>query len=161
MARIKENQDQEAAKEKVTMDLEECLSKYKAEYQRIALELEECKRILPGKTAAIQREINSLNDRLIDIDKEETNATNDFGHHGNALIQCVTQIRTLAKAINYGATAYTHLVGVLRGELNVLRFSILNLNLIYVSSLIHYSAVRTSVAAQTQLLMSKDPTDIF
>ena len=128
MARIKENEDQEAAKEKVTMDLEECLSKYKAEYQRIALELEECNKILSEKMDAIQREINSLNDRLIDIDKEETNATNDFGHHGNALIQCLTEIRSLAKAINNGAAAYTPLVGVLTG---VLRFSILNLNLIY------------------------------
>ena len=128
MARIKENPDQEAAKEKVTMDLAQCLGKYEAEYQRIAIELEGCKRILPEKMAAIHREIDSLNDRLIDINKEETDATNDFGHHGNALIQCLTEIRSLAKAINNGAAAYTPLVGVLTG---VLRFSILNLNLIY------------------------------
>ncbi|CAF1508914.1 unnamed protein product [Rotaria sordida] len=86
--------------------------------------------------AAIQREINTLNDRLIDIDKEATDATNTIGHHGNTLVQCLTDVRILAKAINNGATAYTPLVGVLK-------------------------AVRTSVDAQVELLMSKDPIDIF
>jgi hypothetical protein len=67
--------------------------------------------------AAIQREIISLNERLIDINKGATDATNTFGHYGNTLIQCLTDVRTLAKAINDGATAYTPLVGVLKGQL--------------------------------------------
>ncbi|CAF2391020.1 unnamed protein product [Rotaria sp. Silwood2] len=92
--------------------------------------------ILPEKLAAIQREINSLNDRLIDIDKEANEATNTIGHHGNTLVQCLTDVRILAKAINNGATAYTPLVSALK-------------------------AVRTSVDAQIELLMSKNPTDIF
>jgi chromosome segregation ATPase len=116
MARIRENQDQEAAKEKVNNDLEQCLSDYKAKYESICRELQEYEKVLPEKMAAIQREINSLNDRLIDIDKGATDATNAFGQHGNTLVQCLTDVRTLAKAINNGATAYTPLVGVLKGQ---------------------------------------------
>jgi chromosome segregation ATPase len=117
MARIKENQDQEVAKEKVATDLEQCLSDYKAKYESIVRELQECEKVLPEKMATIQREINSLNDRLIDIDKDATVATDSIGHHGNTLIQCLTEVRILAKAINNGATAYTPLVGVLKGRL--------------------------------------------
>ena len=115
MARIKENLDEEAAKEKVTCDLQECLSEYKSNYQRLARELQEEEKLLPEKLSSIQREINSLNDRLIDIDKDAIHATDTYGHHGHALVQCLTEVRTLAKAINYGATAYTPLVGVLKG----------------------------------------------
>jgi len=117
MARIRENQDQEAAKEKVNNDLEQCLSDYKAKYESIVQELQECERVLPEKMSAIQREINALNDRLIDIDKESTGATNTIGQYGNTLVQCLTDVRILAKAINNGATAYTPLVGVLKGWL--------------------------------------------
>ncbi|CAF3330369.1 unnamed protein product [Rotaria sp. Silwood2] len=136
MARIRENFDEQAAEERVNTDLEQGLSDYKAKYGSIVKELEELEKVLPEKLAAIQREINSLNDRLIDIDKEANEATNAIGHHGNTLVQCLTDVRSLAKAINNGATAYTPLVGVLK-------------------------AVRTSVDAQIELLKSKDPKDIF
>jgi len=130
MARIRENQDQEAAKEKVTSDLEQCLGDYKAKYESILRELQEYEKVLPEKMAAIQREINSLNDRLIDIDKESTDATNTTGHYGDNLVQCLTEVRILAKAINDGATAYTPLVGVLKGPLKYL-FSIFDFNSTY------------------------------
>ncbi|CAF4551298.1 unnamed protein product, partial [Rotaria sp. Silwood2] len=114
MARIRENFDEQAAEERVNTDLEQGLSDYKAKYGSIVKELEELEKVLPEKLAAIQREINSLNDRLIDIDKEANEATNAIGHHGNTLVQCLTDVRSLAKAINNGATAYTPLVGVLK-----------------------------------------------
>jgi len=117
MARLKENQTEEVAKEKVTQDLEQCISDYKAKYITLLREYQECEKVLPEKMSSIQREINSLNDRLIDIDKESNNAMDTIGHHGNTLVQCLTEVRTLAKAINDGATAYTPLVGILKGLL--------------------------------------------
>lgn len=154
MARIRENQDQEAAKEKVTNDLEQCLSDYKAKYETIVQELQECEKVLPEKMSAIEREINALNDRLIDIDKESTGAMNTIGQYGNTLVQCLTDVKILAKAINNGATAYTPLVGVLKGRLKF--FFCLTF-----FSIFHYSAVKTFVDAQIELLMSKDQNDIF
>lgn len=115
MARVRENQNEEIAKEKVKNDLEQSLCEYKAKYQTVLQELQDLEKTLPDKMAAINREITSLNERLIDIDKEVTDATNLYGHHGDTLVQCLTEVRTLAKAINNGATAYTPLVGVLKG----------------------------------------------
>lgn len=115
VARVKENQSEEEAKEKVTADLEQCLSNYKAKYETLLRELQDLEKALPEKLIPINREINSLNERLLNIDQEMIDAANLYGHHGNALVQCLTEVRALAKAINYGATAYTPLVGVLKG----------------------------------------------
>ncbi|CAF3522649.1 unnamed protein product [Rotaria socialis] len=160
MSRIREHQKQEMAEESVLNDLERCLSDYKAKYKIIVNELEEYEKLLPIKIAESEREIIRLNELLIDIDKGVTDATNIYGHHGDTLVRCLAEIKCLAKAINNGATAYTPLVGVLKGRLKY--------NLSYVIlvkyaffSFIHYSAVKASVDAQIELLMSKDPNDIF
>ena len=115
-ARIRQNEQEAAAKEKVASDLEKCLSDYKAKYQSLLHELKQCEKSLGDKKAAIQREIDSLNAKLVNIDKEEGNATTALGLQGNTLIQCLTDIRVLAKAISNGATAYKPLVGVLKGS---------------------------------------------
>ena len=116
VARIRQNTEEEGAKEKVSKDLEECLSENKGKYAALLEELKHCEASLAGQVAEIQREIDSLNAKLVNIDKNEDDAATNIGHHGNTLIQCLTEIRILAKAINNGATAYKPLVGVLKGE---------------------------------------------
>ena len=115
MARMKENLDQEVAKEKVAEDLENCLGKYKGEYERLVQEIREYEKTLDGKMGKIQREIDSLNKRLIEIDQGACDARNTIGHSGDTLVQCLVEVRSLAKAVNDGTTAYTPLVGVLKG----------------------------------------------
>ncbi|CAF3947453.1 unnamed protein product [Rotaria magnacalcarata] len=160
MLRIREHQKNETAEESVLHDLEQCLSEYKAKYKIIVKELEEYEKVLPDKMAETRREIIRLNERLIDINKEVIDAKNMYGHHGDTLVRCLVEVKCLAKAINNGATAYTPLVGVLKGRLKYsLSYSILVKYAFF--SFIHYSAVKASVDAQIELLMSKDPNDIF
>ena len=65
VARISQNTEEAAAKEKVSKDLEECLSENKGKYATLLEELKHCEASLGEKVAEIQREIDSLNTTLV------------------------------------------------------------------------------------------------
>ena len=117
MARIRANQNDEVAKQRVLNDLNTSLSGHKTKYGQAMTELQDCKNVLPAKIASIQQQIDILHKRIVDLDKKEIDVGNKVGHHGNTLIQCLVEVRTFAKSIKGGASAYAPLVSILNGML--------------------------------------------
>ncbi|CAF1080857.1 unnamed protein product [Adineta steineri] len=115
MARIRENQNDEAAKQRAIDDLNVSLSGHTSKYEQAKTDLENCKNALPAKIASLQQQIDVLHQRIVDLDKKEIDVGNKVGHHGNTLIQCLIEVRTFAKSIKGGASAYAPLVSILNG----------------------------------------------
>ncbi|CAF1501103.1 unnamed protein product [Didymodactylos carnosus] len=117
MARIRENQNDEAAKQRVMSDLNISLSEHTSKYMKATTELQDCKNALPANIASLQQQIDILHQRIVDLDKKEIDIGNKVGHQGNTLIQCLIEVRTFAKSIKGGASAYGPLVSILSGTL--------------------------------------------
>jgi prefoldin subunit 5 len=117
MARIRDNQNDEAAKQRVMNDLNLSLSEHKSKYEKAMTELQECKNALPAKIASLQQQIDILHQRIVDLDQKEIDVGSKVGHQGNTLIQCLIEVRTFAKTIKGGASAYAPLVSILNGML--------------------------------------------
>jgi uncharacterized coiled-coil protein SlyX len=115
MARIRENQNDEAAKQRVMNDLNVCLSEHTSNYEKATAELQDCKRTLPKKMKSLQDQIDNLHNKIKEIDKKEIDTGKMIGHQGNTLIQCLIEVRTFAKTIKGGASAYAPLVSILEG----------------------------------------------
>lgn len=123
MARIKGNENDETAKQKVATDLHQTVSDYQSKYKTAVTELDECQKAFPSKMASIQKQIDELHQRLVDIDKTAKDVTNQVGLHGNTLIQCLIEVRTFAKTLKNGASAYAPLISILNGMLSVFNTS--------------------------------------
>jgi predicted nucleic acid-binding Zn-ribbon protein len=122
MARIRGNENDEAAKQRAANKLNENLSNFKSKYQTAMIQLEECKNVFPSKMASIQKQIDTLHERLVDTDKKEVDIINQVGHQGSTLIQCLIEVRTFAKTLKNGTSAYAPLVSILTGKLSILVF---------------------------------------
>lgn len=95
--------------------LNECLSKHKSKYETAMIELKNINETFEEKMKYLQVQIDNLHKKLEEIDKKEIDTENRIGLHGNTLIQCLIEVRTFAKSIKGGASAYAPLVSILNG----------------------------------------------
>lgn len=119
VARIQGNQNDEITKEKIAAELSHSLSDYKSKYQIALSNLQQSKEAFPSKMESVQKQIDKLHQKLVEIDETEINIKDRVGLHGNTLINCLIEVRTFAKTLHDGASAYSPLVSILKGMLNV------------------------------------------
>ncbi|XP_054152702.1 uncharacterized protein LOC128951479 [Oppia nitens] len=112
---LKVNQDIETGKQLAM----EKLSKYKADYEKqlneAVIQLQQLNADLPNQAEKIDKQINKLYEEIDDIDRDALEAYSKYGLQGNTLVDCLISVRTFAKSIKPGASAYSPLYSILTG----------------------------------------------
>lgn len=105
-----------AGRKDVLTALKEDLNKYNAELTEADVRMRMMKEQLELKTANFKSEIKLLNGKLEDVKKKQESVEKKIGLQGPTLIQCLTDIRTFAKAIEKKNSAFSPLVSILGGN---------------------------------------------
>ena len=115
MERIKENNADEHAKRRALDDLKDNMANYIVKYNKSMTELGDLQRNLPGKLFIIQKDIDSCKAEKEKIDETALDTFQNMGLQGITMIDCLVQLRKLARSLEHGTSAYAPLVSIFKG----------------------------------------------
>lgn len=134
--RLKTTENNENATKNVMETLQKEIAEYKKNYQKGKEELDTLQKAFAMQMAEIQRDIDSDLVAKQEIEKNALDTFETIGLQGNTLIAALVHVRTFARSLKPGASAYSPFSSIL-------------------------NSVKKLVEAHIDLLSSDDPSDIF
>lgn len=115
--RIRESENNEAAREKILSELNNDLAELRAKYEEARLTVEDLVKEYPAKVKKISDQIAQIEEKLQKINEAENTLVNQMGLQGNNLLQCLIQVRVFATSVHGAAGIYAPIVSFLEGIL--------------------------------------------
>ncbi|XP_054152701.1 uncharacterized protein LOC128951478 [Oppia nitens] len=112
---VKANQSVETGKQLAMEKLSADKANYERQLKETVIKLQDLNKQLPIQVENIDKQINKLYKEIDDIDRDALEAYSKYGLQGNTLVDCLISVRTFAKAIKPGASAYSPLYSILTG----------------------------------------------
>ncbi|XP_054152700.1 uncharacterized protein LOC128951477 [Oppia nitens] len=110
---LKANQSVETGKQLAMERLSADKANYEKQLMASCKQLQQLNADLPKQTDSINKQINKLYEEIDDLDRDAFEAYSKYGLQGNTLVDCLINVRTFAKSIKPGATAYSPLHSIL------------------------------------------------
>lgn len=113
--RIKSSEADDKAKAEAMEDLKKKLAEYKSTLETAKADLEKFSENLPKAMQEIEDNIDQLKKKKDNLQKGEDETIETIGLQGDTLISCLIQVRTFAKRLQPGASAYAPLHSIMSG----------------------------------------------
>lgn len=159
MERLKTAESSETATKNVMETLQKEIAEYKKDYEKGKEELDTLQKAFAMQMAEIQRDIDTDLAAKREIEKNALDTFEKIGLQGNTLIAALVQVRTFARSLEPGASAYSPFASILNCKVVFFTFS--RKAVFHVCFLYLFTAIKKLVEAHVDLLSSDDRSDIF